>query len=122
MELVTLATFAFLLTVKHTICDLAIQRLFPADKKFYFNPPAHTHYFHHGIGSFLVGLMFGVPFAVAIGVIDYFAHWHIDYVKTLIKNHYELTTDNNAFWVLQSIDQALHFATYYLFLLIAISL
>ena len=122
MELVTLATFAFLLTVKHTVCDLALQRLFPADKKFYFNPPAHTHYFHHGLGSFLVGLMFGVPFAVAIGVIDYFAHWHIDYVKTLIKNHYELTTDNNAFWVLQSIDQALHFATYYLFLLIAISL
>jgi hypothetical protein len=122
MELVTLATFAFLLTIKHTICDLAIQRLFPADKKFYFNPPAHTHYFHHGFGSFLVGLMFGVPFAVAIGVIDYFAHWHIDYVKTLIKNHFELTTDNNAFWVLQSIDQALHFATYYLFLLIAISL
>ena len=122
MELVTLATFAFLLTIKHTICDLAIQRLFPADKKFYFNPPAHTHYFHHGIGSFFVGLMFGVPFAVAIGVIDYFAHWHIDYVKTLIKNHYGLTTDNNAFWVLQSIDQALHFATYYLFLLIAISL
>ena len=122
MELVTLATFAFLLTIKHTICDLAIQRLFPADKKFYFNPPAHTHYFHHGIGSLLVGLMFGVPFAVAIGVIDYFAHWHIDYVKTLIKNHYGLTTDNNAFWVLQSIDQALHFATYYLFLLIAISL
>ena len=66
--------------------------------------------------------MFGVPFAVAIGVIDYFAHWHIDYVKTLIKNRFELTTDDNAFWVLQSIDQALHFATYYLFLLIAISL
>ena len=122
MELVTLATFAFLLTVKHTICDLAIQRLFPADKKFYFNPPAHTHYFHHGFGSFLVGLMFGVPFAVAIGVIDYFAHWHIDYAKTLIKNHYGLTTDNNAFWVLQSLDQTLHFFTYYCFVLIAISL
>ena len=122
MELVTLATFAFLLTVKHTICDLALQRLFPADKKFYFNPPAHTHYFHHGFGSFLVGLMFGVPFAVAIGVIDYFAHWHIDYVKTVIRDKYNMVSSEDRYWFLQTADQALHFFTYYCFVLLAISL
>ena len=122
MELVTLATFAFLLTIKHTVCDLALQRLFPADKKFYFNPPAHTHYFHHGLGSFLVGLMFGVPFAVAIGVIDYFAHWQIDYAKTVIRDKYNMQPEEDRYWVLQTVDQALHFFTYYCFVLIAISL
>jgi len=121
MELVTLATFAFLLTIKHTVCDLALQRLFPADKKFYFDPPAHTHYFHHGLGSFLVGLMFGVPFAVAIGVIDYFAHWHIDYAKTIVRDKYNMISSEDRYWVLQTADQALHFATYYCFVLLAIS-
>jgi len=121
MELVTIATFAFLLTVKHTVCDLALQRLFPADKKFYFNAPAHTHYFHHGLGSFLVGLMIGLPFALLIGVIDYFLHWHIDYFKTLIRDHYKMISTEDRYWVLQTVDQALHFATYYCFVLLAIS-
>ena len=122
MELVTLATFAFLLTIKHTVCDLALQRLFPADKKFYFNPPAHTHYFHHGLGSFLVGLMFGWPFGLLIGVIDYFVHWHVDYTKTIIRDHYNMQPTEDRYWVLQTADQALHFFTYYCFVLIAISL
>ena len=121
MELVTLATFAFLLTAKHTVCDLALQRLFPADKKFYFNAPAHTHYFHHGLGSFLVGLMVSWPFALLIGVIDYFFHWHIDYFKTLIRDYYKMISTEDRYWVLQTIDQALHFATYYCFVLLAIS-
>ena len=121
MELVTIATFAFLLSVKHTVCDLALQRLFPADKKFYFNAPAHTHYFHHGLGSLLVGLMVSWPFALLIGVIDYFAHWHIDHYKTIIRNRYDMQPSQDRYWVLQTIDQALHFATYYCFALLAIS-
>lgn len=120
MELITLATFAFLLTVKHTICDLALQRLFPAEKQFYFNPAAHTHYFHHGLGSFLVGLMFGWPFALLIGIIDYFVHWHIDHVKTRVRDYYKLVSTQDAYWVLQTADQALHFSTYYIFVLLAI--
>jgi len=120
MELVTLATFAFLLTVKHTICDLALQRVFPADKKFYFNPAAHTHYFHHSLGSFLCGLMFGIEFALVIGLIDYFLHWHIDHFKTLIRDHYKMVSTQDRYWVLQTVDQALHFATYYMFVLMAI--
>ena len=122
MELITVATFAFLLTVKHTVCDLALQRLFPADKKFYFDPPAHTHYFHHGLGSFLVGLMFGWPFALLIGAIDYFVHWHVDYTKTIIRDHYNMQPTEDRYWVLQTFDQALHFFTYYCFVLLAISL
>ena len=120
MELTTLATFAFLLTVKHTICDLALQRLFPADKKFYFNAPAHVHYFHHGIGSFLVVLIFSPYYAVAIGLLDYLIHWHVDHWKTLVRNHYGWTSEDDRFWILQTVDQTLHFLTYFLFVLLAI--
>ena len=120
MDLITLATFAFLLTVKHTVCDLALQRIFPADKKFYFDPSAHIHYFHHGIGSFLIGLMLGLPFAILIGVIDYIVHWHVDYTKTIVRDHYNMISTQDRYWVLQTVDQALHFATYYCFVLLAI--
>tara|TARA_E500000178_G_scaffold340056_1_gene382319 strand:- start:423 stop:797 length:375 start_codon:yes stop_codon:yes gene_type:complete len=120
MELITLATFAFLLTVKHTVCDLALQRLFPADKSFYFNKAAHTHYFHHGLGSFFIGLMFSPYFAVAIGLLDYLIHWHVDHWKTLVRNHYGWKQEQDQFWILQTCDQILHFLTYYLFVLLAI--
>lgn len=120
-DVYVIATLLLLLSVKHTICDLAIQRLFPAEKKFYFNPPAHIHYFHHGLGSFLAGLIIGVPFAVLIGVIDYFAHWHIDYAKTLIREKYNMKSSEDRYWLLQAADQTLHFATYYLIALIAIT-
>ena len=122
MELITLATFAFLLTIILTLCDLALHRLFPSVNKFYFDPPAHIHYFHHGLGSFLVGLMFGWPFGLLIGVIDYFVHWHVDYIKTIIRDHYNMQPTEDRYWVLQTVDQALHFFTYYCFVLIAISL
>ena len=120
MDLTTLATFAFLLTLKHTICDLALQRLFPANKIFYFDPPAHVHYFHHGLGSLLCGLIIGWQFALIIGVIDYFAHWHIDYTKTLVREKYNMISSEDRYWVLQTVDQALHFATYYVFVLMSI--
>jgi len=120
MELTTIATFAFLLTVKHTVCDLALQRLYPANKTFYFDQNAHTHYFHHGLASFLVGLMFSPYYAVAIGLLDYLIHWHVDYWKTLVKVRYNLSEKDHKFWILQTVDQSLHFLTYYLFVLLAI--
>jgi|TARA_B100002019_G_scaffold264499_1_gene253344 hypothetical protein len=115
-----LATFTFLLMLKHTICDLAIQRLFPAKKQFYFNGNAHTHYFHHGIGSAVAGLLFSPAFAVLIGLLDYLIHWHVDHWKTRLKIRYQLTEKDDAFWVLQTVDQALHFATYYLFVVLGV--
>jgi hypothetical protein len=120
MELATLATFAYLLTVKHTVCDLALQRLYSADKKRYFDPGAHTHYFHHGLGSLLCGLVVGIEFALLIGVIDYIAHWHIDHYKTRIRIHYNMQSSENRYWILQTLDQALHFSTYYIFVLMSI--
>ena len=115
MDLTILATFAFLLTLKHSICDLALQRLFPANKIFYFDPPAHVHYFHHGLGSLLCGLIIGWQFALIIGVIDYFAHWHIDYTKHRVQLYWNLGRKDKAFWWVTVVDQLLHFLTYYIF-------
>lgn len=112
MELTTLATFAFLLTVKHTICDLALQRLYPADKSFYFNKAAHTHYFHHGVGSFFIGLMFSPYFAVAVGLLDYLIHWHVDWAKHHWIARHGWSSADSGFWWAAAIDQTLHYLTY----------
>jgi hypothetical protein len=111
----TILIFLFFLFVKHAICDLAIQRLFPSDKTKYFNSQAHTHYFHHGVGTFLVGLMIDIKFAFAIGFIDYLLHWHIDYTKSLIRKSYGWKEKDLQFWCLQSVDQILHYLTYVFF-------
>jgi|TARA_R110000803_G_scaffold30857_9_gene69299 hypothetical protein len=110
-----LLTFLFLLFAKHAICDLAIQRLFPSNKEKYFNRQAHTHYFHHGLGSLFAGLVIDIKFAFVIFVLDYVIHWHVDYCKTLVRKHYDLKDKDLQFWVLQSVDQILHYLTYILF-------
>jgi len=120
MELHTLALLSFLLAFKHSICDLAIQRLYFTDKSNYWDKVAHLHYFHHAVGSFLVGFIIGPQFAFTIAIIDYVLHWHIDYYKTLIRKALKLEETDYGFWVLQTADQAAHFLTYYCFLLLAI--
>jgi len=121
MDLNTLALLFFLYTIKHTLCDLALQKLSWSDKSIYFDKEANKHYFHHGVGSFLVGFVISWEYAVLVGIADYLIHWQIDHFKTRIKNYLGYTDRDYGFWVLQTADQALHFATYYCFVLLAIS-
>ena len=112
--------FLIILFIKHAFADLAIQRLFPSNKTQYFNKNAHTHYFHHGVGTFLAGLIIDVKFAFLIGFLDYLIHWHVDYYKSLVRQHYGWTDRDLKFWVLQSFDQVLHYLTYILFVVLVL--
>lgn len=120
MDAHTIALLALLLSVKHTLCDLALQKLSYSDKSIYLGRQAHTHYLHHGLGSLLVGFLIDWQFAMLIGVVDYILHWHIDHAKTLVRKRLKYTDKDYEFWLLQTLDQTLHFATYYVFLLVAI--
>lgn len=109
----------FLLVVKHCIIDLGFQPLsYPKDKgKFaYFGKYAHLqHYIPHGLGTVLVLLSFVDPrTALICGLIDWFCHWHIDFAKTRTRAYFGWTNNDRQFWVLNAIDQLLHFSTYYL--------
>ena len=116
----TVLIFVFLLFVKHAFCDLAIQRLYPSNKTEYFNKPAHTHYFHHGVGTFLIALMIDIKFAFVIGFLDYLIHWHVDYCKSLVRQRFGWQEQDLSFWVLQSVDQVLHYLTSILFFLLVL--
>lgn len=114
----------FLLVLKHVWIDLGFQPTsYPQGqgKANYFGLYGHLqHYAPHGLGTVLVLLMFIDPYTALIcGLIDWICHWHIDYTKTNIRNKYKWNTEDRAFWILNAIDQTLHFATYYLIILIS---
>ncbi len=118
MSVYIVVNLLFFLVIKHCIADLAIQKLFPSNKLQYLNKDAHKHYLHHALGSFIVGVFFNLYFAALIFVLDYLIHWHVDFVKTHVRKYYDLQERDYMFWVLQSVDQALHFSTYYLFVVL----
>ena len=110
----------FALVIKLVLCDLGLQSQFlwgkTQNKKYYFG--CHLHYFHHGLGTLIVGLFFVDPLlALALSLVDYVAHWNIDYSKHRINKALCVTHKDLMYWWIASIDQALHFLTYYLLVL-----
>ena len=47
-------------------------------------------------------------------VLDYVAHWHIDFLKHRTQVYMNWDRKDKAWWWLAATDQLLHFATYYL--------
>lgn len=110
----------FLFVVKHCICDLGLQATLlwgkTKNKKYYFG--CHSHYLHHAIGTFIVVLLFANPMlALQIAIIDYLAHWHIDYTKHNVNQYWQWTRHDKPFYITAAIDQLLHFLTYYLIII-----
>ena len=114
----------FLLVIKHCIIDLGFQPLsYPQGQgKFaYFGKYAHLrHYIPHGLGTVLVlSLVLDLHTALICGLIDWFLHWHIDFAKTHTRAYFGWTNKDRQFWVLNMLDQFLHFSTYYMLLVVA---
>lgn len=111
----------FLLAIKHGVCDLALQALYcrPSNKHRYFSGRAHLHALHHGLGTLLVTVFFAsMPLALLLALMDYLLHWHIDFVKSTLVKWFNYTLDSDGYWLLTTVDQNLHFATYLLIVLL----
>ena len=114
-----LTLFLFLLC-KHAIVDIGVQRLQGNLHKYNYNSKlAQQHYGAHGIGTFIIMLFFAGPVtAILAGAFDWIAHWHIDHTKARINQRFEWNSTHNAFWYMVTIDQMLHFATYWLIIVL----
>jgi len=115
------ATIFLLLLVKHCIIDLFFQSFiyYKTKKSKYLSLPAHFHYIQHGIFTSLVCLFFvHWSIAIVVGLIDYIAHWHIDYSKSKVKDYFGVKVPEKGYWFLSSIDQGLHYLTYYAIVLL----
>jgi len=101
------------LMIKHFIVDIGIQSAIPGSPKHkYFS--GHLHYFHHGVGAFLA-TMFVVPlqYAMLIGVLDYIAHWHIDWAKHHLNREIKAEVRSERWWWTMVLDQIVHTIFYY---------
>ena len=114
-----LTLFLFLLW-KHAIVDIVIQRKQGRLHKYnYRSKRAHYHYGAHGIATVLVMLFFAGPItAIVAGILDWIAHWHIDFCKSRYMMIKHINSQQLIYWGLLTIDQMLHYLTYYLIILL----
>lgn len=111
----------FALMIKHAFCDLYFQnRKSPIDKSKYIGE-CHVHYFDHFLATFLVCFMFKLPldYCFFLSSVDYFLHWHIDFIKTNIVKLFKVNTNSIIYWLIQTFDQILHYSTYFLIVYLA---
>jgi len=118
---VEVSSLYFLILLKHCTVDLWLQSLltYSQKKSNYTSLSAHVHYIQHGIGTMFV-LFFFIPWPLAIffGMCDYLAHWHIDFLKSRTQRKFNIKSPEKAYWFLCSIDQGLHYLTYYIIVLL----
>ena len=121
MSTVAVSSLFFLILLKHCIIDLWIQSLltYSQKKSTYTSLSAQVHYAQHGLGMMFV-LLFFIPWPLAIlfGICDYVAHWHIDFLKSSAQKRFNIKSPSKGYWFLSSIDQALHYLTYYIIILL----
>lgn len=109
----------FWFIIKHFICDFPLQ----ATPWMYLNKGTYghiggiTHSAIHGIGTALICYFYIPEWWVTFALVDYLAHYHIDYGKVKVGRMFNLRPDNSeCFWILLGFDQLLHFMTYFAFL------
>lgn len=100
-------TLFVLMFIKHFICDFVLQ--YPRhylNKGNYGKWGGVEHALIHGVGTALI-------LGPALGLLDFFIHYHIDWAKMNLNKHYGWTaTTSEKFWTLLGFDQLLHLLTY----------
>jgi Protein of unknown function (DUF3307) len=103
------------LQAKHFICDGPLQtKAMVISKSKYGDRLGLVHALLHGIGTLAVLAVAGFNFNVvlALAVLDFALHYHIDYLKENLVRQAGLTVQDAKFWWALSADQTLHQLTY----------
>lgn len=111
----------FLLLCKHAIADLALQsRLTNGTKTDLRTPRLWTHCLDHAILTFFVTLLVvGVVNAVWLSLLDFVAHFAIDYIKSMHHKRNNIATGKGKYWTYAAVDQIAHYATYLALVILA---
>lgn len=111
--------FAILLTFKHFICDFVLQNSDMAlSKAIYGSRGSLRHSMHHGMGTFIVCVLFLSPgLSIGLALLDFLIHYHIDWIKMKFGPR---SYKDKHYWVWFGADQFLHQLTYILLLILVI--
>lgn len=109
----TLWLILFLFT-KHFIVDFPLQvRYQYSNKGTYGHPGGILHSFLHGLGTWLCFVWYAPAAAHYLAMIDYVAHYHIDWAKMNLNAKLGWGPNTHEqFWWLLGLDQFLHALTY----------
>jgi len=115
-------TLFLLLLFKHAVVDLYLQSLihYSQKKSNYFSLMGQVHYLQHGAFTFFILLFFfSWQWSLFLALIDYVAHWNIDHIKSRTQKYFGIKVPSRGYWFFASIDQMLHYLTYYVIVLLA---
>lgn len=105
-----------LLQIKHVVADFVLQSQYIIEnRRYYGHPGGLVHVAIHAAGSFLALLIVGLPGLVAtlaLLLCEAVVHYHVDWTKDNLVQHYKLTPRDAPFWYATGIDQGLHQLTY----------
>ena len=129
-----MASILFLLLVKHSICDLALQGRFstkyPRGSKLnIWHPNGTLHALDHSIGTGIVFLFASVYLKIFTDVsniifygfilfafLDFWFHLLIDWRKSHIVKKSKVSLNDHKFWIISSVDQIFHFSCYWFYI------
>lgn len=104
-----------LLFIKHWYIDFVNQSNEEVQGKgIYGNAHGLMHSIKHGVATFIIFWAFALswPFAVIVGFLDFFTHYHIDWAKMNINKRWHYTIEQKPFWIWLGADQLAHSLTY----------
>ena len=100
-----------LLQIKHFLADFVWQTdRMVLEKGIYGARYGIYHSGLHALGTFLIFTVLHPILGIVSALIDFLAHYHIDWAKTNISKNY--TTKDKEFWFWLGLDQLAHQITY----------
>ena len=103
------------LEVKHFICDYPLQTLYQLQNKgTYGHPGGIIHSGLHALFTLPVFLLVQptLLLGVAIVVGEFVVHYHVDWTKAQINDHFHLQPNQREYWWAIGADQLAHHLTY----------
>lgn len=101
-----------LLFIKHFLCDYPLQTSWMLRKSHpteWFWPLTTHAAFHAGFTLVILLFFTNVPFALSVALLEFSAHWNIDYAKA---QYSKAKFGSTAFWNHLGLDQLFHNLTY----------
>lgn len=111
----TLLVLFCLLQIKHMLADYFLQtQKMLSGRATYMHAGRAQHAGVHALGSAIAFALVGAPplFIAVIAVVDWVAHFHIDWAKARYCEENGLGPTEARFWRAAGFDQALHQLTY----------
>jgi hypothetical protein len=99
--------------IKHFIADFLMQFEYMLREKGIYGATGGVHHsLVHASWTFLILVCFvnNANVVIALAAVDFFVHYHVDFVKQQLNRG--LTAADRMFWVWMGADQGLHYLTY----------